>query len=310
MTTGENRANPRSTGFIDDHIYRKHTDQQSLAPEAAELKRCQSEELSTAHVQALTFVDFDEAANTLTTKRVMADQLFHTLWNSTYIIGRLRGNRLQNPEVIEDRIEELGAWLAKYHASSRQPEGACLQACWLEQALINKIQVIRDETSLSNQLLERIESHFRPILTKLNEPNFLTSQNAFVCRVHGDFVIYNVMIDQNRDLHVADFGDTRMSGNLEDVARMYSSLWAIANTSQYRKRVLGSLPDRFLRGYGLNPNITATPYFKANLAYNFLTHYEGQNYMRTLGLLSWTSDLEMSQISRTGMRWIKQQIET
>src|SRR5690554_5880468 len=232
MTTGEKRFNPRSTGFIDDYFYRKQTDQQSLAPEAAELKRCQVEGLITGHVRALTFVDFEESTNTLTTKRVVADQLFHTIWNSTYLIGRMRGHRLQSPELLADRIEELGGWLAKYHASSQQPESTWRQAHWLEQALINKIQVIRDETSLSSRLLNRIESHYRPIVAMLNEPGFLASQNAFVCRVHGDFVIYNVMIDRSSNLHVADFGDTRLSGNLEDVARMYSSLWAIVNTSR------------------------------------------------------------------------------
>ena len=309
MTTtsqGENRINPRSTGFVTQEVYRKHTSDKSLAPEAAELRRCKDQSIKTAHVSALELVEFDAEANTLTTQRVHGKELFHTLWNSTYLLGRLRGHKMNDPDLILARVEELGQWLARYHQSTARGPEEFLPATWLHGAIQRKIAEVRHEKLLPERTLQQIEARFLPELEKLHDAGYLQQQGGHVCHIHGDFLIYNVLIDANNNLHVVDFGDTRLSGNLEDVARMYSSLYAIADTNRTRRRMLGDLPARFLAAYGLPANIIDTPYFQCNLVYNYLTHLEGQFYMREM--LSWSSNIEMGQITRAGLRWIKRHL--
>src|SRR5690554_5986501 len=103
---GTAKINPRSTGFINNEVYRKHTSERSLADEAGELQRCMQLGVATENVSPIRLVDFDSATNTLTTERVHGDELFHTLWNATYLLGRLRGHRLNNPK-SEEHTSEL-----------------------------------------------------------------------------------------------------------------------------------------------------------------------------------------------------------
>lgn len=308
MTAGQNptlKINPRSTGISSSTTYEKHTDERSLKAEADELLRCQQLGLHTVHVSPVELIGFDEASNRLTTRKIQAKELFHTIWNSTYLLGRLKGHKLDDPDTVIKRITELGSWLHKYHQSSKATHSR-ESGSWLEGAFHRKIKDIRAEKLLPEHKIQKIEQRFSPELEKLHQPAYLAEFDAFPCQVHGDFVIYNVMIDASRNLHVLDFGDTRVSGNLEDVARMYSSLWAIAQTNRFRRRLLNNVPERFLRAYGCSPTVIHTSYFQCNLAYNFLTHLEGQHYMRDM--LSWTSYREMSQITRAGIHWIEQQL--
>jgi len=298
--------NPRSTGIINHEVYHKHTQELSLAQEASELARCAELGIATEHVKPVRLVGYDANTNTLTTERVHGTELFHTLWNATYLLGRLRGHRLTNPDTVFSRIHELGQWLALYHQSSRRTESDNARASWLLHATERKIREIREERLLPEKTLGKIESRFLPSLENLKTPTFLSDNGGFTCTVHGDFVIYNVLITQDLDVRVLDFGDTRVSGNIEDIARMYSSLYAISDTNRTRKNKLAHLPALFLSGYGLPPNAAETEYFKCNMAYNYLTHLEGQHYMRDQ--LSWNSNMEMSQITRAGLRWIKRQL--
>ncbi|SHK46174.1 Phosphotransferase enzyme family protein [Marinobacter antarcticus] len=304
--TAKIRVNPRSTGIISSTTYEKHTKHSSLKPEAQELARCQKLGIHTEHVFPVRLIDFNEQENRLTTERISGNELFLTLWNPTYFFGRLRGHKLSGVETILDRVTEVGRWLRKYHESSANslPEGS--DGGWMEAAFHRKIEDIRKSRLIPEAKLARIEYKFGTELIKLKQPDFLSSNGAFPCRIHGDFLVYNILIDSQKNLHVLDFGDTRISGNLEDVSRFYSSLWAIAQTNGTRRKLLGDLPQRFLKAYGVSPEIADTPYFRCNLVYNFLTHLEGQNYMRDL--LSWNSNREMSQITRAGMKWVYQQI--
>src|SRR5690554_7966526 len=109
---GTAKIDLRSSGFINNEVYRKHTSERSLADEAGELQRCMQLGIATENVSPIRLVDFDADTNTLTTERVHGDELFHTLWNATYLLGWLRGHRLEQPETVFSRIGELGKWLA------------------------------------------------------------------------------------------------------------------------------------------------------------------------------------------------------
>lgn len=299
------KVNPRSTGISGVDTYEKHTTEQSLEPEANELARCQRLGLVTEHVQPVRLLNFDKASNRLTTRKVNGTELFHTLWNGSYLLGRLKGNRLPDPNRVIERIEELGSWLRLYHDSSRNTQNSA-DGSWLIAAFNQKVQDVRDYRLLPELTIEKIEARFGPELQRLSDPHYFSGSKLFQCTLHGDFVIYNIMIDDNQNFYVMDFGDTRESVNLEDVARLYSSLWAISETNSWRKRLLKEAIERFLLAYGYDSGILDTEYFKCNLAYNFLTHLSGQYYMKHL--LSWTSYREMSQITRAGLRWINSEL--
>lgn len=299
-------VNPRSTGISSSETYEKYTSEMSLKPEALELARCRKLNIQTQHVKAVELINFDESTNRLTTQKVEGQELFHTIWNPTYFLGRLKGHQLTEPNVIRARITEAGSWLRKYHESS----ASCLpdrpDVGWMEAEFRRKIDDIRKGRLIPEAKLAKIEKKFGAELGKLSQPSYLAANSAFACRIHGDFVIYNILIDNKKNLHVLDFGETCISGNLDDVARFYSSLWAIAETNPARRKFLRDLPMRFLNAYGVPPEITETPYFRCSLVYNFLTHLSGQFYMRHL--LSWNSNREMSQITRAGMNWVYRQI--
>jgi len=303
---GELRSNASSTGAPSSNTYTKHTSERSLKPEAMELIRCRHLNIQTTHVKAIELVSFNEAENRLTTKKVIAQDLFHTLWNPTHLRGRLQGHRLQSPDILVRCITEIGTWLRKYHDSSAglAPEGA--SGSWLVTEFEQKIREIRASNLIPESKLKRIEQKYIAELQKLTNPDYLPLNNAFPCQIHGNFVLYSVLVDSQQNMHILDFRKTRISSNLEDVARFYSSLWAITQTNRTRRNLLGELPARFLKAYGLPPLISESPYFRINLAYNFMAHLLAQHSSRKR--LTWSSNREMSQITNAGMKWVYQQI--
>jgi hypothetical protein len=299
-------SNASNTGTLSSYTYTKHTLERSLKPEAMELIRCRHLNVQTTHVKAIELVSFDEAENHLTTTKVIGQALFHTLWNPTNLLGRLQGHRLQNPDTLVSRIAEIGTWLRKYHDSSAglAPEGA--DGRWLATEFAQKIREIRASNLMPEPKLKKIEQKYSAELQKLTAPDYLPLNNAFPCQIHGDFVLYNVLVDSQQNMHTLGFSKTRISSNLEDVARFYSTLWAIAQTNRTRRSLFHELPARFLKAYGLPPLIDESPYFRANLVYNFLAQLEAQHRRRTS--FSWNTNREMSQITRAGMKWVYQQI--
>jgi hypothetical protein len=286
--------------------YTKHVVKHSLKPEAMELTRCRFMNIETTHVKAIELISFNEAENRLSTKKVIGQELFHTLWNPTNLLGRLQGHRLQNPDTLVNRITEIGTWLRKYHNSSvgQTPERA--DGSWLATEFEQKILEIRASHLIPEPRLKKIEQKYSTELQRLTTPDYLSFNNAFPCQIHGDFVLYNVLVDSQQNMHTLGFSKTRVSSNLEDVARFYSTLWAIAQTSRTRHNLFHELPARFLKAYGLPSLIAGSAYFQANLVYNFLAHLEAQQRGRKT--FSWNTNREMSQITRAGMKWVYQQI--
>lgn len=300
------RVNPRSTGRTDDQAYHKTTDLLNLAQEASELQRCKTEGICTQHVFPVEFLGYDETTNTLSTRKIQGKELFHTLWNPTYWLGRLRGKRLESPQLVFDRIEELGTWLKRYHQSSIEPNPDGQAAMWLKTSFEEKLDSLQEERVLTGTFVKQVKKRFVEPLTALTDSDFHARNQIQTCQVHGDFIIYNILLDAKHNAHVLDFGDTRRATNIEDLARMYSSLWAIAQTNSTRKRLFTPLLARFLKAYGLDEQITQTEFFQCNLAYNFIVHLSGQQAMK--GLISWNSMRELNQISQVGIKWIKQEL--
>lgn len=296
------KVNPRSTGELSLQLYRKHSEEICLESEAEELKRCLQESLQTRHVHTAELISFDQEKNILSTRRINGDELFLTIWNPTSMLGKLRGYKLQDVGLISSRIKELGSWLSLYHESTRYPKDSSVIASWLHDSAISKLQGIRENGLLADKKINRIEQRLLREIDKLNHEEYLVKNNLNFCKIHGDFIIYNMLIDNKRDIHIIDFGDTRVACNIDDVVRFYSNLWAISHTNHWRKSMFLRVANDFLTAYGLSSDIVETPYFKAMMAYNFLIHLYGQFCMRDL--LSFVSNMELNQVTRAGLRWI------
>jgi len=296
------KSNPRSSGEINDQIYRKYSKEISLEPEAKELARCADNSLNTSHIFTAKLVSFDKKNNLLATKRILGNELFLTLWNPTSLLGKLRGKKLQDIELINARIAELGSWLSLYHDSSNYLDKNEQASLWLERSFVSKLNGVKKNKLMSSVKINKLERQLLGQVEALYTPDFTKKNNCKICKIHGDFIIYNLLIDKNNNIHVLDFGDTRIACNLDDVARFYSNIWAIAHTNHWRKGMFLDIANNFLTSYGLEPKVVETPYFKLMMAYNFIIHLYGQHCMRDL--LSFVSHMELNQITRSGLRWI------
>lgn len=300
------KINPRSTGRTDKQAYHKTTVHLGLSQEALELRRCKTENIRTQHVFPAEFLGYSEGTNTLSTKKIDGRELFHILWNSTCLLGRLRGSRLKNSKLLFARIEELGSWLHCYHQSSMEPEADGHAALWLKISFEAKLNHLQENGVLTTKFIDRVKKRFVDPLSFLMNSDYLIRNQIQTCQVHGDFIIYNILIDGLYNAHVLDFGDTRRATNIEDLARMYSVLWAISKTNETRKRLFTPLLSKFLNAYGKDQSITQTEFFKCNLAYNYIVHLKGQQALT--GHISRNSMREIDQISQVGIKWITQEI--
>lgn len=295
-----------STGILSANTYTKHTLERNLKPEAMELARCRYMNIQTAHVKAVELVSFDETKNCLITKKVIGQQLLSALWNPTCLLGRLQGYHLQNPDALFHHITEIGTWLRKYHDSSAELTPISADVSWMQAEFAQKIREIRESNLIPKLKLDKIEQKYTAEFQKLNNTDYLLLNNAFPCQVHGACGLYNVLVDSQQNMHILDFRKTRISSNLEDVARFYSSLWAITETNRTRRDLFGDLPARFLEAYGLPPLFAQNPYFRANLVYNFVAQLQTQYCRRHK--MSWNTNRKMNQIANIGMKWVYQQI--
>lgn len=302
----EKKTNPRSTGEISHEYYSKHSEEVSYEGEAIELKRCEAKSIRTEHIVTSRLISFDKENNILTTERINGSELFLALWNSTSLLAKLRGKDQHNLDILVSRLSETGTWLSTYHKTSPESD-ECEQAVkWLYNSFLSKTKGIRDNNLLSAKLIARIEKRFLHEIENLTKVDYLKNNQIKICRTHGDFIIYNMLIDKDNNINIIDFGDTRIAGNLDDVARFYGNIWAISQTNTQRKSLLLPVLDEFLTNYGLTKDILDLPYFQTMMAYNFLIHLYGAHCMRDS--LSFFSRLELKQITDAGLRWIYQKI--
>lgn len=299
--------NPRSQGERSLRHYRKTADDVDLSAEASELQRCRDLDLRTDHVRPVDFVDFDPDTNTLTTELIQGRQLFHTLWNPTYWLGRLRGHQMPDWSILGDRFEELGRWLRLYHDSSEQADYTEEWITWLGKSFRTNLNAVEEMQLLKPDLVKAIRERYVRPLENDAEALELSRQSGPICQVHGDFILYNMLLEDDYSLRLLDFGETHLGGGLEDVFRFYSGLWTMAQTNHARQRHLQPLLDRFIQAYAPVSNYYETEFFRINMAFNFVTFLYGQHYMKPM--LSYLSMLELSQISRVGMSWIIQDLK-
>lgn len=304
--TREIKTNPRSSGVVTEHFYQKTTTIFSLADESAELQRCRDLGLVTDTIKVVEFVSFDEDTNTLTTSKINGSDFFLLLWNSTSLLRYLKGYDKSKLEAVKSRIVESAAWLRKYHQSSKLTTSPTEELNWLIRMFDAKLSYLRKHSLFSERFIRAIRLKFlEPIESSIDK--FKSDQAGhFFCRTHGDFVVYNMMLDSNARLHVLDFGDTKINSNFEDVVRFYSILLAISQTNCIRRRFFNGIADKFLQEYGIDQSGRQHPLFNCFLAYNFLVQLVGHHATRSSH--SFLTYYETKSIADFGVKWLKSQL--
>ncbi len=302
------KDNPRSTTEIRDDLFIKTSDELNLQGEAQELERCNKLSIRTPHVTPPEFITYDSESNQLTTRVIPHSQsLFNIIWNGTSFIGRLRGKRL-DINLHKARMEEIGQWLRLYHDSTACPEHSQEVADNLLKMFKSKIDAIRHHKLLKERFLSRLEEHFFSEIEKLTDSQYQKDNHVRFCTVHGDFIAYNMMADPEWNIHVLDFGDTRIGTSFEDVARFYELLWAMAQTNRLRKNIFPKAIDVFLEAYGLPSDIGTAPFFLTVRALNGIIHCIAEHYQRQFVSYSYLTKWELQRITRASLRRISKEV--
>lgn len=303
MTINKSKAtNPRSTGLFDEQTYTKTTDEKPLTAEANELERCSSLSLSTEHVLPVKLASFDEATNSLTTHFIQGEDLFLALWNPTSFLGRI----IKTDTTALQHINELGQWLAKYHASEPHTDKADSSADWLINSFGKKLKYVRDHDLLSKDVVYEIEKQFVPEIEKTKNISYCNENAIQFSRIHGDFIIYNMLKDKHNNIHILDFADTRIGTTIEDIARFYQNILSISGTSGHREPIFTKVSNDFLKSYGLPPETVESQYFKAIMCYNAIIHVTGGHYMRNM--VSYSSKRALEKITKAGLHWLYREL--
>ena len=296
--------NARSTTEKSREEFVKTSDELSLFNEAQELERCMVAKIVTPHVRALELVSYDQEKNDLTTRTVPRGQsLFNRLWNETSIISRLLCRKIDD-RVVLSRMQEIGEWLRLYHNSTECQEAGGQISKNLQETYEEKVFYVRSHRLMDERLIDGFERKVFPEIENLGDRRYQEENGIRVCRVHGDFVAYNMVADPEWNIYIADFADTHIGASTEDVGRFCELLYAVAKTSRKREGLFTEAVNVFLRAYGGSKEMPQSPLFKAIRAYNVLLHLISEYHIRPYVMSQFFTRLELRRISNASFRWL------
>lgn len=280
----QTEINPRSTTIITDGQFIKTSSELSLQTEAEELKRLKEFNAGTPHIHVPEFLRFDPETNQLATRLISSSQSFYNMiWNNSSIKGIIRGKKLEKQKLFL-RLEELGQWLKAYHDSTKTHKSSDKPSEQLISLFNNKIEIVRKQKNFSDDYLNKIKAYYLPAFEKLSDSQYLENHNICICRVHGDFNVSNMLVDDDLNIHILDFADTRIGFCIEDIGRFYELLWTMEKASILHRKTLSMARNIFLKSYGFSEKMVATPVFSAIFALNTLisciTEYTTKEFIR------------------------------
>jgi len=132
------------------------------------------------------------------------------------------------------------------------------------------------------------------------------SSLAKVCKIHGDFIAYNMICDSVQDIHILDFGDARTGFNFEDVVRFWEHIWAISQSIRWKSSFFVRINEAFLSGYGLTPSTVKDQAFVMLRLYNGLTNL--LSYHFSINYMGWRSRWVNQRITNSSLMWAKEEI--
>ncbi len=279
-----------------------------LQQEAEELKRCKECRIRMQHVFPVEFINYEEKADRLTTKFIQdATNLFNVMWNSSSIINRI-WKRPPSPDLLISRCEEIGKWLAMYHNSTSYPQAKEQVMTPLKFSFQRKMKRIRENKLVKEKFLQNVEEVFFPEIEKLVNDDYLENNRIKICKIHGDLTPSNMLVDDVWNIWIIDFANTRIGTSFEDLGRFYESLYAIAQTSHYRRDVFSKAMEAFLRGYGVPQEIQENPFFLTVRAYNGIVNCIADFVQRKS--LSYFSNLASRRTANASLSWIAKKLST
>ncbi len=302
------RENPRSSTRIIGERFIKTSSELNLKNEAMELERYRNLHLASSHIKATEFICFDSDSNELTTRYIPSCQsLFNIMWNNSSLLGFLRGKRLDHDKLME-RIEAIGKWLKTYHESSFFPNEAQNATDTLLTLFNSKIEAISKNKILDNTFLLKLKDLYFPEIEKLADPRYNERHKIRICQIHGDFIAYNMLANENMDIHVLDFADTRIGAAVEDIGRFYELIWAMEKISLLHKKTFLKAGNVFLRSYGIEEIMLSTKLFSAIRALNGLIHCISEFTQRGYMVGRLVTKVELKLITRVSLNRMAKEV--
>lgn len=241
------RRGPRSvTGCVTvagQRFFCKTSDE-GLANEAEALEACRA--LPGGGAYAVPFVGYDADRNVLVTEPVEGGNLFNRLWNATdpWRIWEAPHRR------FDWLFLQLARWLRAFHSlptgpttPRKTPRTAIDHLLTMIDARLHTVRAVGD-AGLSEAQLDAVAR----IAQRLARSEAWATQP--MAMIHGDLTPVNILAESDRSLVVIDFGNVRHGYALEDLARLWTSLWEIAQTTAWRRHWLGSAMDVLIAGFG------------------------------------------------------------
>lgn len=302
--------NPRSTTIKSDGQFIKNSSELSLRTEAEELKRLKDFNPETPHIHVPEFLWFDPETNQLATRLITSSQSFYNMiWNNTSIKGIIRGKRLDKQKLFQ-RLEELGQWLKAYHDSSKTLKSSDNPSEQLISFFNNKIEIVRKQKNFSDEYLNKIKSYYLPAFEKLSDSQYLENHNISICRVHGDFNVSNMLVDDDLNIHILDFADTRIGFCIEDIGRFYELIWTMEKASILHRKTLSMARNIFLKSYGFPEKMINTPVFSAIFALNTfiscITEYTTKKFIQS----QYITQLEYKLLTKISINKIVKEVNS
>lgn len=300
--------NPRSTTISTGDQFIKTSNELNLQTEAEELKRLKEFDAGTPHIHVPEFLWFDTETNQLSTRLISSSQSFYNMiWNNSSIKGMIRGKKL-NKEILFLRIEELGQWLKSYHNSTKSIENTNNPSEQLVTLFNSKIETVRKQKNFEDGYLNKIKAYYLPAFEKLSDSHYLENHNISICRIHGDFNVSNMLVDDDLNIHILDFADTRIGFNIEDIGRFYELLWTMEKASIIHRKTLFMARNIFLKSYGFSEKMLTTPVFSAIFALNTMisciTEYTTKEFIRK----QFITQLEYKLLTRLSINKIVKEV--
>lgn len=238
-----------------------------LAAEAQAL--AQARELSDhAAVRVVPLAGYDAASNTLITHHVTGESLFNALWNGTDWRRIWLRDRTDWPGLMH----ALGAWLQQLHAQADHTH-ACGSTPPLSLDLLatinDRLETVRRHSAaaagVDDALLDRIADLAADLA---HDPVWQHQPQAMI---HADLTLGNMLLDPGGAVTVLDFGYTRRGYAIEDVARLWCSLWELASCGRRRRAAVQPAMAALLEGYGLPGHVVDAPAFTLLRIWNAAT---------------------------------------
>ena len=210
------------------------TSDTNLALEADVLSRIQ--ECKTPGARPVRLLKYEPSDNVLITEYVAGNSLFNELWNATSIPAYFSFRRRS----CHGLVIESASWLRGFHAATGlrlDPPAATRALDWVMTTAEQRMVAIRTSRRpvLSDADLQAIGAFMR------RQFDAADRDRVQVCGIHGDYCPTNMIVDDTSAVVVLDFADTRTGLALEDVARLWSSIWEMGHCGIVRAHVFRSV---------------------------------------------------------------------